>query len=102
VDAPLIGGDGVANVGFTNLSLRYGRGAGVGFNNSVNVTVADVEIAMVGLMAANVTWGANVSITRVDIHDTGNGGVYMYAGDRASLTPAGHLLSFANITRYNR
>ena len=43
-----------------------------------------------------------MSLVNVSVHDVGNGGVYLYAGDRATLSPANHLLDGATVTRYNR
>lgn len=53
-------------------------------------------------MAVNVSGGARVALAGLDVHDTGNGGVYLDAGDRTALTPSGHTLAGARITRYNR
>jgi hypothetical protein len=56
----------------------------------------------VGLMGVNVSEGVGVSLASLSVHDTGNGGVYLYGGDRVTLTPGNHTLSGATITRYNR
>lgn len=87
---------------FHNLSLRYGRGVGILLSESVGVVLEGVEVAMVGLMAVNVSGGAGCRLQNLSVHDVGNGGVYLTAGDRATLTPSRHVLSDAVITDYNR
>jgi hypothetical protein len=102
LEAPLVSLAGAAGQSVANVSLRYGRGVGLSIADSTDVTVSGVEIAFVGLMAANVSGGARVALANISVHDTGNGGVYLDAGERATLTPSNHSLSHATITRYNR
>ena len=61
-----------------------------------------LQVAMVGLMAVNISGGHNCYLDNITIRATGNGGVYMNAGDRNTLTPSGHVLQSALITDYNR
>jgi hypothetical protein len=102
LEAPLLNLTGVSGHAFTNASLRYGRGAGLSCVDCAGVSFAGLDVAMVGLMAANVSGGANVTLAGVRVADTGNGGVYFYAGDRVALAAAGHAVLGADITRYNR
>jgi hypothetical protein len=84
------------------VAFLFGRGIGVNAVNASGVALQGVEVAFVGLMAVNVSGGVDVALTNLSVHDTGNGGVYLYAGDRTLLQPARHVLADASITRYNR
>lgn len=100
--SPLLQVHGAKNMSFHDLSLRYGRGVGILLNESVDIVVQNVEVAMVGLMAVNVSGGFGCLLHNLSIHDVGNGGVYLTAGDRITLTPSRHVLSSSTITDYNR
>lgn len=102
LETPLLPLDSVEGHTFVNISLRFGRGVGLSCTNCTRVSVSGGEVAYVGLMGVNVSEGVGVSLASLSVHDTGNGGVYLYGGDRVTLTPGNHTLSGATITRYNR
>jgi hypothetical protein len=101
-EAPLVTLTDTHTIDFAGISFRYGRGPGLTLVNSSSITVQDGAIEAVGLMAVNVTDGTGLLLQNVSIADTGNGGVYLYAGDRATLAPSNHTLTNTTITRYNR
>lgn len=94
--------DGTVGSKLDSVVLRYGRGVGLLARNTVNASFTNSEVACVGIMAINVTGGTGAELRNLSLFDLGNGGVYLYAGDRIALTPALHTLSDATITRYNR
>jgi hypothetical protein len=101
-EAPVLGLDGVVGATWKGASFRYGRGVGVSCKNCSGVTLEDCEVSMVGLMAVNISGGAGVLLRNLSVSHAGNGGVYFYAGDRATLEPANHTLLDARVTSYNR
>ena len=101
-EAPLLDLQGVAGHSWVNASFLLGRGVGVSAVDCADLEFSGVEVASVGLMGVNVSGGTGVAFRSLSVHDTGNGGVYLYAGDRVTLTPAGHVVEGCSITRYNR
>lgn len=87
---------------FDGLFLQFARGAGVVMTNASGIIVRNCVISNVGIMAVNVTDGGNNTVAATTIRDTGNGGVYVYAGDRVTLTPANVSVVNSDITRVNR
>lgn len=102
LEAPLLDLSGVAGATWVGASFRYGRGVGVSCVNCSGVSLVDCEVAMVGLMAVNVSGGEGVLLRNLSVSGAGNGGVYLYAGDRATLRPANHTLLDSRVTAYNR
>lgn len=102
LEAPLLAMNGSSNAAVSGVDFLYGRSVGIVLNQCNNVTIADAQVSAVGLMAINVSDGFAVTISNVSVSNTGNGGVYLYAGDRTTLTPAGHNVVDSTITAYNR
>lgn len=87
LEEPVIDVHDTANVSLGGLSIYFGRGPGVLVNESSDVVISNSDIRSIGLMAINVSESTRILASNVTIDDAGNGGVYMYAGDRNTLTP---------------
>ena len=101
-EAPVLDLNSVTGASWNSASFRYGRGAGVSCVNCTAVSFFDCQVSMVGLMGVNISDGQNVLMQNLSVSDVGNGGVYLYAGDRVTLTPANHSLVDSRVTDYNR
>lgn len=102
LESPILELDGTVGAQWVGATFQFGRGAGVVCKNCSHVSFLDCGVANVGLMAVNVSDGDNVRLVNLSVTGTGNGGVYFYAGDRMTLTPANHTLSDSSVTSYNR
>lgn len=87
IEEPVVNIRNTSNVSLGGLSIYFGRGPGVVVSASSDVIVSDSDIRAVGLMGVNISESSRVLVTNVTIDDAGNGGVYMYSGDRTTLTP---------------
>ena len=87
---------------FHNLTLRHTLSAAVSINNAANITLDGLEINNVDAGAIDAINSRAVSIVNNNIHDTGEGGVYITGGDRTTLQAANnvvhnnHIHHFAN------
>jgi hypothetical protein len=80
----------VANVTFRGLLIEAGRGSAVVIHGGKNVRVVGCTIRNMGNWAVKVYGGAKHGVAGCDIYQTGQGGIHLEAGDRKTLTPAGH------------
>lgn len=87
---------------FEGITFTFGRGVGLNFMGSSDITITDCVIENVGIMAVNVTGGSNVIIDSSSVRHAGNGGVFLYAGDRPTLTSSGHTISNSSLSYSNR
>jgi hypothetical protein len=100
-------GNGVDIVGasfltLANVSVQFAQGVGISVRGSSNVVIDNVTVSCVGLMAVNITDGSSNVVTRSRLRDAGNGGAYLYAGDRATLTRGNHSVEDSEIHSVNR
>jgi len=112
---------GVDGVTLSGLDFRFSRGIGVNVASSTAITIDSVSLYAIGSTGVNVTDGANVTVQVSSVRrwclcssravtfaqnsvlsGLGNGGVFVYAGDRATLTPSGHVIQNCSISDYNR
>ena len=80
--------NGASNLTFQNMVFQYSTDVAISIDNSSFVTLYRLEIAHVDTTAVQVVNSNNVLLTHNVIHDTGEEGVYLAAGDRASLQSA--------------
>jgi len=80
----------VANVTFRGLGIEAGRGTAVLVKGGKNVRVIGCTIRNMGNWAVKVYGGTKHGVVGCDIYQTGQGGIHLEAGDRKTLTPAGH------------
>ncbi|MBF0593351.1 MAG: right-handed parallel beta-helix repeat-containing protein [Candidatus Omnitrophica bacterium] len=103
----LIKMDSVDDVTIRGLSFEYARGSGIEaknchrlliagdiFHNLGNLGVVIGKLASPSQFADNITFdfqgGESNGVVGCEIHDVGEGGIYLAGGDRTTLTPARH------------
>ena len=82
--------DDVSHVAFRSLLLEAGRGSALVVKGGTGVRVVACTIRNMGNWAVKVYGGTAHGVVGCDIYQSGQGGVHLEAGDRKTLTPAGH------------
>ena len=82
--------DDVANVIFRGLLIEAGRGSAFVVKGGTNLRVVGCTIRNMGNWAVRVYGGTRHGVIGCDIYQTGQGSIHLEAGDRKTLTPAGH------------
>jgi hypothetical protein len=80
----------VSHVTFRGLLIEAGRGSAFMVKGGANVRVAGCTIRNMGNGAVKVYGGKGHGVVGCDIYQMGQGGIHLEAGDRKTLTPAGH------------
>jgi hypothetical protein len=80
----------VSQVTFRGLLVEAGRGSAFVVRGGDNVRVVACTIRNLGNWAVKVYGGTRHGVVGCDIYQTGQGGIHLEAGDRKTLTPAGH------------
>ncbi len=81
----------VSYVTFRGLTVEAGRGSAVTIEGGSHVTVAGCTFRNMGNWAVRVRDGTDHTVVGCDIYQMGQGGIHIEAGDRKTLTPAGHV-----------
>jgi len=87
---------------FDGVAVGFGRDVGVRATNTTGVEFVNGLIENVGNMAVNVTGGADLLIDATTVRGAGNGAIFMYAGDRATLTRSNHTVHNSSVSYSNR
>lgn len=85
----------------SGVTLEMARGNALSINAGQHILIENVTIRDVGGRAANIQ-GAESRFDNLDIYDTGDGGVYLWGGDRKQLLAAKLSVSNSRIRRYSR
>ena len=80
----------VSNVTFRGLLIEAGRGSAIVVDGGDSVRVVASTIRNMGNWAVKVYGGTKHGVVGCDVYQTGQGGVHLEAGNRKTLTPAGH------------
>jgi Right handed beta helix region len=91
-----------AHVVLQNLIFEGCREKAITITDSEDCRVEDCTIRNLGSWAVWVTGGKACAVERCSICGTGDGGVWLQGGDRATLTPANHLVENCDIHDYAR
>jgi hypothetical protein len=94
--------DGATHIAFRNVIFEGARDNAVTVNNSENVVLTACTIRNSGKWAVTITGGRLCAVRGSDIYGLGDGGVSLEGGDRATLTPAGHVVENCHIHHYSR
>ena len=92
----------VANVVFDGLVFECARRDALVFRDTSNVTVRASLVRHTGMWAVRYEGGWRGRVAGCDMHDLGEGGVYMRGGEHDSLTPGGHVADNNHIHHYGR
>ncbi len=80
----------VSHVTVRGFTIEAGRGSAILIQGGSNVRVTACTIRNMGNWAVRVNGGTKHGVVGCDIYQTGQGGIHLEAGDRKTLTPAGH------------
>jgi len=80
----------VSHVAFRGLLIESGRGSAFVVKGGSEVRIIACTIRNMGNWAAKVYGGTGHGVVGCDVYQTGQGGIHLEAGDRKTLTPAGH------------
>lgn len=92
----------VTNVAFEGLTFEACRGTAIVMSDCTQVRIAGCVLRNLGDSAVRVAGGKNNAVVSCDIHGTGKGCISLRGGDRATLTPAGHVAENNHIHHYGR
>jgi len=102
VNGTLVDLQGAQFLTFDGVVVEFGRDVGVRAENTSGVVFSNGVIQNVGNMAVNVTRGENFLIDSSTIRNGGNGAIFLYAGDRPSLTRSNHTVLNSLVSYSNR
>lgn len=94
--------DGAAHINLRGLIFEGARADVVLLHNCESCALIGCTIRNSGKWAARIDGGHNCAVRGCDISGTGDGGVNLSSGDRATLTPAGHVVENCHIHHYSR
>jgi hypothetical protein len=92
---------GTSFVQFSRLTFEGARGDALLINGGSGIVLDHVTVRNSGGRAI-AAGGTNHRFSNLDVYDVGEGGVYVWAGDRQSLRPANILVESSRIRRFNR
>jgi len=92
---------GARSLKLSGITLDTARGDALAIEAGTNIQVENVTVRNVGGRAANVQ-GSDNHFTNIDVYDTGEGGVYLWGGNRQTLTSANHSVENSRFRRFNR
>ena len=81
---------GTSHLSFENMVFTSARNAGIRAVSTSDITVKNCVLENFGSMAVNVSGGSGFVLDSSVVRGAGNGAVLFYAGDRITLTGAGH------------
>jgi len=94
--------EGASAVSLTGFRVAYGNGPGVQALGTEGFSFGSGVVENVGMMAFNVSGGAGALIDGVEVGATGSGGVFLFGGDRDTLTAANHTVRSSRIHGFSR
>jgi hypothetical protein len=102
LEAPLVRLDGASDVILHGLTLEAGRGSGVEIHGGSGVTLADCTLRNLGNVGVIIRDGTGHRVTGCEVAHTGDAAIDIQAGDRATLTPANHVVDDCHLHHYAR
>ncbi len=87
---------------FDGVAVGFGRDVGVRATNTTGVEFLNGLVENVGNMAVNVTGGADLLIDASTVRGAGNGAIFMYAGNRTTLSRSNHTVHNSSVSYSNR
>jgi hypothetical protein len=102
VDDDLLVLAGVQFLSLDGVVLTTSRNAAVRVANSSSITISNSVLQNTGSMIMNVSGGSGITLDSSVVRHGGNGAIFLYAGDRSTLTPAKHVVSNSSISYSQR
>ena len=94
--------DKVSNTTFSGFVFEACRGRAISIKEGKGNAILHATIRNTGERGISITDGKQHRIAHCEITQTAAGGVTVYAGDRKTLTPAGHAIEHNHIHHYAR
>lgn len=101
-EVPLMNISDVSHITFECLVWECAAGDVIKIKSGDHCLFAGCTVRCCGGTAIDILGGTNHGILSCDIHSMGRGGVYIEAGDRKTLTPAGHFVENCHIHDLSR
>ncbi len=92
----------VSHATFEGLIFEACRGTAIIMSDCKHVRIAGCVLRNLGDSAVRVGGGTDNSIVSCDIYQTGSGCISLRGGDRATLTPAGHVAENNHLHHFGR
>jgi len=89
---PMVTMQGVSNVRLEGLAFDLGRYQGLVLTDATDCLIAGCTVSRMADSGVLVHGGARVTLLGCDVHTTGRRGTEIIGGDRATLTPGGHVV----------
>ena len=93
---------GLSHTAFLGFTIEGARTHGMVLAGCDDCVVAACTLRNHGSWALRVDGGHRVSVLGCDVTGTGDGGIGLEGGDRATLTPGGHLVENCHLHHYAR
>jgi len=90
------------NVALRGLQLAHCRGTALVCENCENCLIENCEFFLTGGWAVQIRGGQQCVVRQSHLHELGEGGVSATGGDRATLSPAGHIVEDNEIHDYGQ
>ena len=90
------------NVVIQGLVFETARGTGVAMSHSVRCSVIGCTFRNLANHGVTVFGGREDAVRGCDLYGLGGGGIYLVGGDRATLTPGGHVAENNHIHHFAR
>ncbi|MCE5278098.1 MAG: right-handed parallel beta-helix repeat-containing protein [Planctomycetaceae bacterium] len=100
--APIVSLHAVSHVRLEGLTIEGGRGHGVEIVGGRGVAISECTIRNVGHSGVQVGGGVDHHVDGCEISYTGTFGMHAVAGDRRTLTPAGHQITNCHMHHFSR
>jgi hypothetical protein len=92
--------DNCSNVSFEKIKFQYSRSGAVKIKDGNNIKFSGCTFSCLGLDAVTIDGGKNNGLVSCDMYDLAAGGVYIVAGDRKTLIPAGNYVENCDIHNF--
>ena len=92
----------VSHLTFRGFTIEAFRATTVGISGGTENRVIGCTFRNIGGAAVSVSGGTHHGVVGCDIYQMGKGGISLVAGDRTTLTPAGHFAENNHIHDYGR
>lgn len=101
-EQPMVVLDNASHVSLRGIVFECSRAEAVIVKGGTCNEIAGCVVRNVGRTAIDVQGGTNHVVRSCDVYETASGGVALKGGDRASLTPGGHLVTNCEIHHFAR
>jgi hypothetical protein len=100
--SPLVTFQDLSHVTFHGFTLEATRGSAVEIQGGTGSRISKCVIRNIGNYGVTIRHGSNHGVVGCTVFDTGDGGVMLEAGDRQTLTPAGHFVEGCHFSGQGR